>query len=201
MCKIHRNIGPDPKTPYDNIFCMNLKHTSSIYRWWFPFVHENVIQSMNHETHVFNVHGFHIKYLRIFGTLYSFGIYVHVFCMVYMRCSNEKLNGNTHPKCDTMEIDVRGWMNRGGVDLRSFSIKSKSVAKELSSWKTKTKINEYFVWQKGFLCDERSYWILELPIENETNVYRKRQFNLFILYGKYCTHRSHITPFWSYFHS
>lgn len=145
---------------------------------------------MNHETHVFNVHGFHIKYLRIFGIDYRMHTYISGVVTLHVRC-NEKLNGNTHPKCDTMEIDVRGWINRGGVDLRSFNIKSKSVAKELSSWKNKTEIDEYFVWhdtELTVLFNGTSDW------KTKTNVNRKIRFNLFKLYWK-THHTPHITPF------
>lgn len=46
----------------------------------------------------------------------------------------------TYPKCadDKIGNDARGWINLGGVDLRSFSIKSKSVANELSNCNRRT---------------------------------------------------------------
>lgn len=48
----------------------------------------------------------------------------------------------THPKLCVVDGDtsvVRGCIKRGGADRRSFSIKSKSVAKELSNCKLKNK--------------------------------------------------------------
>lgn len=41
----------------------------------------------------------------------------------------------TYPKCavETIGNEARGRINRGGADRKSFSIKSKSVANELSS--------------------------------------------------------------------
>lgn len=63
-----------------------------------------------------------------------------------------------------MEIDVRGWINRGGVDLRSFNIKSKSVAKELSSWKEKNEkwMNILCDAEKGVLSMEKQNFRLKM---------------------------------------
>lgn len=48
-------------------------------------------------------------------------IYIHMF--------------NAYPERDTMGNDERGGINLDGVDRRSFSIKSRSVASELSNCK------------------------------------------------------------------
>lgn len=42
---------------------------------------------------------------------------------------------NAYPERDTMGNDERGGINLDGVDRRSFSIKSRSVASELSNCK------------------------------------------------------------------
>lgn len=51
----------------------------------------------------------------------------------------------TYPKCvdDTIGNDALGWMNLGGVDLKSFSIKSRSDANEFNNCKTKSRKNMF----------------------------------------------------------
>lgn len=54
----------------------------------------------------------------------------------------------TYPKCadDKIGNDARGWINLGGVDLRSFSIKSKSVANELNNCNRRTNKTYLILW-------------------------------------------------------
>lgn len=50
----------------------------------------------------------------------------------------------TYPKCvdDTMGNEALGWINLGGVDLKSFSIKSRSDASEFNNCKKTRILNE-----------------------------------------------------------
>lgn len=56
----------------------------------------------------------------------------------------------TYPKCvdDTIGNEALGWINLGGVDLKSFSIKSRSDASEFSN----CKIKQEFLCKNIFAC-------------------------------------------------
>lgn len=142
------------KSPLPRLYMYVVRVPEQYFTAWCIWEHVyciyvGIVNSISKWTHKPNTRC-SIKYLRMLCTLYTRSNRVYRYDI-----------HETHPKCwwwcwncdvamaeGTMDTDVRGWINRGGVDLRSFSIRSKSVARELSSWKLKNEKHKLNITKK-----------------------------------------------------